>query len=60
VEVSAGVFSDRVGALETFQQKVSEALEHVLGIRVGVRLVEPNTIERSQGKAKRVIDERAM
>ncbi len=60
VEVTAEVFSDRIGALESFQQKVCEALDHVLGIRVGVRLVEPNTIERSQGKAKRVFDERAI
>ncbi len=38
---------------------VADTIEHVLGIRVQVTLVEPNTIQRSEGKAKRVIDRRA-
>jgi len=37
---------------------VQGALDRVLGIRVKVALVEANTIERSEGKAKRVIDRR--
>jgi phenylacetate-CoA ligase len=58
VEVTSGVFSDKVRALEDLHAKLSHALETILGIRVGVRLVEPQTIERSQGKAKRVVDKR--
>ncbi len=58
VEVTAEVFSDKVRAVEQLHQKLSQALEKTLNIRVGVRLVEPHTIERSQGKAKRVIDNR--
>jgi phenylacetate-CoA ligase len=37
---------------------VSDEIESVLGIRARVKLVEPRTIERSAGKAKRVIDKR--
>jgi phenylacetate-CoA ligase len=58
VEVTASVFSDKVRALEELEQKLVRAIEHTTGLRVGVRLVEPHTIERSQGKAKRVIDRR--
>jgi len=56
VEVTPEVFSDRVGALEALQKKLRAALEHTIGIRVAVRLVEPHSIKRSEGKAKRVLD----
>jgi phenylacetate-CoA ligase len=59
VEVTAQVFSDRVGALETLAEKLMDAIERVIGIRINVTLVEPQTIQRSEGKAKRVIDKRA-
>jgi phenylacetate-CoA ligase len=58
VEVSEEVFSDEMARLETLQRKVSDEIESVLGIRARVKLVEPRTIERSAGKAKRVIDKR--
>ncbi len=58
VEVTAEVFSDTVRGLETLKGKILEAITHILGIRVRLTLVEPNTIARSQGKAKRVIDRR--
>jgi phenylacetate-CoA ligase len=58
VEVTAEVFSDKIRALETLQNKLSAAIEHTLGIRVGVNLVAPRTIQRSEGKAKRVLDQR--
>jgi len=58
VEVTPEVFSDTVGALEALEQKLAEAMERVLQIRVQVTLVEPHTIQRSEGKAKRVIDRR--
>ena len=60
VEVTSEIFSDKVRSLETLQHKLADAVEHTLGIRVGIRLVEPQTIERSQGKAKRVFDKRKM
>ena len=58
VEVTPETFSDKIGALEELSTKIGDALEHVLGLRVQVRLVEPHTIQRSEGKAKRVIDRR--
>jgi len=58
VEVTSGMFNDRVGAMEQLQKKMSSAIEHVVGLRAYVRLVEPQSIARSQGKAKRVIDNR--
>lgn len=58
VEVTAESFSDRIGALEQLSSQIEDRLEHVLGLRAPVRLVEPHTIQRSEGKAKRVIDKR--
>ncbi len=58
VEVTADVFSDRVQAVEGVRERIAQAIERIIGIRVGLRLVEPHSIERSQGKAKRVIDQR--
>jgi len=58
VEVTPEAFSDKVGAMEALQRKLSESVERILNIRVAVRLVEPNSIPRSEGKAKRVIDKR--
>jgi phenylacetate-CoA ligase len=47
-----------VKRLEALQEKVHTEIESVLGLTVRVRLVEPKTIARSEGKAKRVIDRR--
>ena len=58
VEVTAEVFSDKVGALENLQAKLARSVEHTLGIRTKVSLVEPHTIARSEGKAKRIVDNR--
>jgi phenylacetate-CoA ligase len=58
IEVTPEVFSDKIGALENLQGRLTHALEHVLGIRAQVRLVEPRSIQRSEGKAKRLIDRR--
>ncbi|MGA2269889.1 MAG: phenylacetate--CoA ligase [Bryobacteraceae bacterium] len=58
VEVTPEFFSDKVGALEGLHARLVEALDHTLGLRVSVRLVESHTIQRSDGKAKRVIDRR--
>lgn len=58
VEVTADMFKDRVGELEQLQKRFSHAIDHVVGLRAAVRLVEPQSIARSQGKAKRVIDNR--
>jgi len=58
VEISERIFSDEVKKLEEMGALITKELESALGIGVRVRLVEPKTIERSEGKAKRVIDKR--
>ncbi len=58
VEVSDLVFSDEIRKLETLERRIRQEIEVVLGISVRVKLVEPKTIERYEGKAKRIIDRR--
>ena len=58
IEVTPEVFSDQVRALETLHGRLSKSIEHTLGIHAKVRLVEPHSIQRSEGKAKRVVDKR--
>ena len=60
VEVTRDVFGDTVGALEQVQHRLSQSVETLTGLRFDVRLVQPQTIQRSEGKAKRVIDRRKM
>ena len=60
VEVTPEVFSDRVSALEDLQKRLGTAIEQTVNIRVGVRLVEPHSLARSEGKARRVLDQREM
>lgn len=58
VEVQEQFFSDEIKKLQELRQKITRNLESVLGISVNVKLVEPKTIERTAGKAQRVIDNR--
>lgn len=58
VEVTDELFSDEVRRLETVEHRIKAELASVLSVSASVRLVAPKTIERSEGKAKRVIDKR--
>lgn len=58
VEVSEKILTDEIKGLETLERKIHREIETVLGISVTVKLVEPKSIARSEGKAKRVIDNR--
>jgi phenylacetate-CoA ligase len=58
VEVTPEVFSDKIGALEALHDRLSNALEQTMAIRAEVTLAAPRSIQRSEGKAKRVIDRR--
>jgi phenylacetate-CoA ligase len=60
VEVSPEMFVDEMKKMKAFQEYVTQRLHSVLGIGAKVTLVEPRTIERSTGKAKRVIDKRKL
>ncbi len=58
VEINAGSFSDQVCEMEQLRRKIASAVESVIGLRVLVKLVGPQQIQRSEGKAKRVFDKR--
>ncbi len=58
VEVSEAIFSDEVKSLEKLSKKLQTEIKDLLGISCTIKLVEPKTIQRSEGKAKRVIDNR--
>ena len=60
VEVEEQFFSDEVKELEGLRKRISGNLTSLLGLHASVRLVEPGTIERSQGKAQRVVDKRKL
>ena len=59
VEVSEEIFSDEIKRLQRLSETIKKEIESVLALVVDVRLVEPKTIERSMGKAKRVVDRRS-
>ena len=58
VEVRDGYYSDEINRMLELKKKISARLHSVLGLAADIKLVEPYTIERSEGKAKRVIDKR--
>lgn len=58
VEMSEKMFGDDVKTIELIERKITGELRSVLGIGAKVHLVNPKSIERSEGKAKRVIDNR--
>ena len=60
VEVDEKYFSDEIRKLDELKNKVAAVLKQALGVSVRVKLVEPKTIQRSEGKAKRVIDNREL
>ena len=58
VEVRPEFYSDEINKMLALKKKLGGRLQSVLGLGVNVKLVEPRSIERSVGKAKRVIDNR--
>lgn len=60
VEVRRDFFSDDIGSMLKLKKTLSDRLKSVLSISADVKLVEPNSITRSEGKSKRVIDKRVL
>jgi len=58
VEVNPAEFSDETKDMEALRSRIESTMKSKLGINLRVKLVEPKSIERSTGKAKRVIDKR--
>lgn len=60
IEVADEIFADTMAGMVAFEKRVSDRLYSVLGLHAKVTLVEPGTIERTAGKARRVVDERCL
>ena len=60
VEVRPEFYSDEINKMIAMKKRLTARLQSVLGLSVDVKLVEPRSIERSTGKAKRVIDKRRL
>ena len=58
VEVDEKLFSDEIKHLQRLEKKIQANIKEFLGVTAKITLVEPQTIERTAGKAKRVIDRR--
>ena len=58
VEMTPELFSDKINELSKIEKDITEALKSMIGIYANVRIVEPKSIVRSEGKAVRVIDKR--
>lgn len=58
VEINDKIMSDSVQNLQALQKVIQKDILNNLYVNAEIKLVQPNTIERSQGKAKRIIDKR--
>lgn len=60
IEMSDSMFSDSVRIIEDTERKIQNAMHSTLGIVAKIKLVEPKSLPRSEGKAKRIIDKRVL
>ena len=60
VEVSEQLFSDEIKVLQALARRVEKEIKDMLGVTCTAKLVEPKTIQRSEGKAQRVTDNRKL
>ena len=60
VEMSDDMFTDTIKTIEDLTRKIGEDIHNILGIKAKIKLVEPKSIPRSEGKAVRVIDKRKL
>lgn len=58
VELNKSVNFDEIKSLERITKSVQQSIQQIIGLSVKVKLVEPNSLERSMGKSKHVIDKR--
>jgi phenylacetate-CoA ligase len=60
VEVSEQVFSDEIRAMQSLEKRIAKDIKDYLGVTASIKLVEPKALQRSEGKAQRVIDKRTI
>ncbi len=58
VEVREQIFSDEVRALQQIERRIAKDIKDYLGVTAAVKLVEPKSLQRFEGKAQRVVDKR--
>ena len=58
IEISEAMFADNVKGIESAERNITKKIDSILGLSAKIRLVEPGSIARSEGKAKRIIDKR--
>jgi len=58
VEMNENLFADEIRKLQMLEGRLQKAIKEYLGVTAKVRLMEPRSIERSEGKAKRIVDNR--
>ncbi|HOW99526.1 MAG TPA: phenylacetate--CoA ligase [Deltaproteobacteria bacterium] len=58
VEVSERVFSDEIRGLQSLEKRIKKDVKDYLGVTAKVKLVEPKSLQRFEGKAQRVVDKR--
>ena len=56
IEISPQTFSDKMRQMQELKRRIDHEIHSITGIRMDIELVEPHTIERSAGKAVRVLD----
>ena len=60
VEMTEDMFSDTVANIRALEKKIADGIKSVVGVSAAIKLVAPKSIPRSEGKAKRVIDNRKL
>ena len=58
VEMNENLFADEIRKLQMLEGRLQKTIKEFLGVSAKVRLMEPRSIERSEGKAKRIVDNR--
>lgn len=58
VEVSGSLFADQIRKLQSLEKRLQKNIKEFLGVTAKVRLMEPHSIQRSEGKAQRIVDKR--
>ena len=58
IEVNESITADTIGQMEELKKKIAAEIQSYLSVSAKIKLVEPNTLPRSEGKAVRVVDKR--
>ena len=60
VEINPAYYTDEIRAIEALNKKIAHVIQQALGINAKIKIVEPQTLVRSEGKAVHVLDKRKL